>query len=181
MVLDDNQLVESVLRAVSSTFALTQGREDFLSGIDPSSVDANNPTRRVDRFAQNRLKEELRIAFADRIRFAAEEPEMGDDTPADLTKSPFEVAILDPIDGTDLWMRGFGNWCISTAIFDPEDARIRAAFVGYSSGDIYYATQHRAFRCDQNGSYILYRFRNSMCPPSEMQRSASTGKSQQIS
>jgi fructose-1,6-bisphosphatase/inositol monophosphatase family enzyme len=152
MVLDDNQLVESMLRAVSATFALTQRQQDFLSSIDPSSIDSNNQTRRIDRFAQNRLKDELRIAFSDRILFAAEEPEVGSDIPDDLTESAFEVAILDPIDGTDLWMRGFGNWCISTAIFDPEDARIRAAFVGYSSGDIYYATRDGAYLCDGNGN-----------------------------
>jgi fructose-1,6-bisphosphatase/inositol monophosphatase family enzyme len=149
---DDMPMVEAVLDAIATTFKLAQGEEDILRRRDPTSEDSNNPTRGIDRVAQQNLKLRLDVIFERKILFIAEEPEPGEAAvPEDLVDSDVNVAILDPIDGTDLWLRGFGNWCISTVIFDPGKARIRAAFVGYSSGDIYWATPQSVCRRDLDG------------------------------
>ena len=152
ILVDENSfMVEPVLSAIRDALKLAESTSDYLRGVEPTSRDSNNPTRRIDLVAQQALKAKLRIVFEGAISFIAEEPERHEvAVPQDLTKSSVNVAILDPIDGTDLWVRGFGNWCVSTAIFDPVEAQILAAFVGYSSGDIYWATRHVACRRDKN-------------------------------
>lgn len=149
---EDMLMVEAVLDAIATTFKLAQGEAGVLRQCDPTSEDSNNPTRGIDRVAQQTLKLHLEVAFERKILFIAEEPEPeGAKVPRNLRDSEVDVAFLDPIDGTDLWVRGFGNWCISTAIFDPRKGRIRAAFVGYSSGDIYWATPQSVCRRGLDG------------------------------
>ena len=152
MILDDEEswIVEGVIGAIRDTLKLAESPNEYLRDVEPTSRNPNNPTRRIDLIAQQRLKSQLKILFRGNISFIAEEPEPNDARiPDDLKNSKTIVAILDPIDGTDLWVRGFGNWCISTAIFDPEESEILAAFVGYSSGDIYWATRHLMGRRDR--------------------------------
>jgi fructose-1,6-bisphosphatase/inositol monophosphatase family enzyme len=66
--------------------------------------------------------------------------------PATLEGYEQIVAFLDPIDGTDLAVRGFSNWCFALTFFFPPERRILASIVGHSSGQIYYATEIGAFK-----------------------------------
>jgi fructose-1,6-bisphosphatase/inositol monophosphatase family enzyme len=61
----------------------------------------------------------------------------------DLSSYTGLVALVDAIDGSDLFERRFGNWCCASVFFRPNAAvgsRIEAAFVGLPSRDVYYAT-----------------------------------------
>jgi fructose-1,6-bisphosphatase/inositol monophosphatase family enzyme len=160
---DDEQLIRAVVDVIRDTFRLALKPTSFLSDKHlSSSRDSNNPTRQMDRIAQDNLKLHLDVLFEKKILFVAEEPESSDyRIPDDLAKSQVDVAVLDPIDGTDLWAKGFSNWCISVAIFEPKRERIRASFVGYSSGDIFWASERGAFRHSLDGrNYPLTVARN---------------------
>lgn len=54
------------------------------------------------------------------------------------------VALVDVLDGSDLYLRGLSNWCSAVIFFYPPERRILAAFVGQSSGVIYYTTESRS-------------------------------------
>ena len=63
------------------------------------------------------------------------------DPDVDLSGDEGLVALLDTIDGTDLLIRGFGNWC-SAAIFF-ENGRILASFVALYREGVYFATENK--------------------------------------
>lgn len=67
----------------------------------------------------------------------------------DLTKTEHPVALLDMLDGSDLFKREFFNWCIAVVFYCPESAEIIAAFVGDALGRIYHASQF------EEGAYLV--------------------------
>lgn len=58
----------------------------------------------------------------------------------DLANESRLVALLDMVDGTDLFERGLGNWCSAAAFFLPDEREIVGAFVGTPEGVVYYWT-----------------------------------------
>jgi len=58
----------------------------------------------------------------------------------DLTNESRIVALLDMVDGTDLFERGMGNWCSAAAFFLPAQRQILGAFVCVPEGAVFYWT-----------------------------------------
>ena len=102
--------------------------------------DPNNVTRALDGIAHNYAVLTLKEEFGDRITIWGEEAR----TPEVLRRTNRTVAIVDAIDGTDLVARGFANWCSAFVFFNPKQAKIIAAVVGHSSGEVYYASSEGA-------------------------------------
>lgn len=66
-----------------------------------------------------------------------------------LTETEYPVALLDMLDGSDLFKRRFSNWCIAVVFYVPKPAEIIAAFVGDALGRIYYASK------SEEGAYLV--------------------------
>ncbi len=62
------------------------------------------------------------------------------DESLDLSGETHLIALLDMVDGTDLFERGLGNWCSAAAFFLPAERQILGAFVAVPEGDIYFWT-----------------------------------------
>lgn len=115
---------------------------------DQDFKDANNQTREIDKQAQGFASILLLGFYGNAIEILGEE---AGDYPDSLEGHPKVIAIIDPIDGTDLFARGFSNWCCSMVFFDPRSKSILAAVVGHSSGEIYYASDEGAFKQTLSG------------------------------
>jgi len=62
----------------------------------------------------------------------------------DLSSETRMSVLIDMIDGTDLLQRGFSNWCSAITFFQPNEKKIKGAFVALPSDYIYYATDDRS-------------------------------------
>lgn len=118
---------------------------DLLEDATPNWKDPNNRTIFLDRYAHMLAKIQLIKAFGEEIIICGEE----ESKKSNVVDSNKVVAFIDPIDGTDLLVRNFFNWCSAIAFALPKEKRIIGTVVGHSSGDIYFA--------DQDGAYVLGR------------------------
>jgi fructose-1,6-bisphosphatase/inositol monophosphatase family enzyme len=123
---------------------------------------ANNTTYWADVIAQRTVENEIKTVVED--LFGCELLILGEEKdkyPESLDDYKGLVAIVDPIDGTDLAVKGFSNWCVALAFFFPPERKILAAIVGHSSGQLYYATENEAYREVESrqyradGSYVV--------------------------
>jgi fructose-1,6-bisphosphatase/inositol monophosphatase family enzyme len=114
-----------------------------LEKSQPDFKDPNNRTLAIDQYARSFALTALKLNFGDNIVIYGEEEE---DQPgkhfAELNKV---VAIIDPVDGTDLLARDFSNWVSAMIFFIPKQKQIISAVIGHASGDIYYASEVGAF------------------------------------
>jgi fructose-1,6-bisphosphatase/inositol monophosphatase family enzyme len=71
----------------------------------------------------------------------------------DLSKQKKVVALLDMLDGSDLYERNLSNWCSAMVFYDPLQREILAAMVGLPNDGVYLATRDKAgaFRCSSEG------------------------------
>jgi len=116
---------------------------DYADRITPKWKDPTNRTCFLDKLARSHFVEELKKAFGDSIVIFGEEEK--NRPRKDFQNINKIVAFVDPVDGTDLAVRGFSNW-VSTVIFlIPKQKKIVSAVVGHSSGDIYYAHEAGAY------------------------------------
>lgn len=115
----------------------------LLERAQPKWKDPNNRTLGIDEHGRNVALRELALNFQDRVKVYGEEEK---NTPgkrfAELNKV---VAVIDPVDGTDLLARDFSNWVSAMIFFIPKQRKILCAVVGHASGDIYYASEKGAF------------------------------------
>jgi fructose-1,6-bisphosphatase/inositol monophosphatase family enzyme len=111
-----------------------------------SYKDPNNLTRVLDETTHNVAVLTLKNQFGDEIYVYGEEPR----TPKRLHRCRGTVAIIDPIDGTDLVARGFQNWCSALVFVHPKQERILASIVAHSSGEVYFASEQGAFKRVEN-------------------------------
>lgn len=140
-----------------------QGKLDDLVELDaPEWKDKTNRTTRIDQLARQWARKELYHTFGDNVYIYGEEEK---DKPLNLDHVKGRlVAFVDPIDGTDLLVRDFSNWCSAMVFAVPEGEKIDIIFsvVGHSSGDIFYANKKGAFRISRpvkgrRGEEPLYR------------------------
>lgn len=83
----------------------------------------------------------------------------------DLSNETHLVALLDMVDGTDLFERGLGNWCSAAAFFLPAERQILGAFVAVPEGDIYFWTVNTPVPQKFN---IKTRSTQAVCGPSRI-------------
>lgn len=115
--------------------------------------DRNNFTRDIDQLAQNEAENEIKgleILRGHEILILEEETKRK--YPKSLKYCKTLVAFVDPIDGTDLVVRGFGNWCLAVLFFYSPQRRIIASVIGHSSGEVYYATENEVCKSRPNRS-----------------------------
>lgn len=108
--------------------------------------DAQNVTRAVDTFCHQLLVGRLQAQFKHNLHILSEEGVGTQRIPASLEHIEKTVALIDPIDGTDLHARGLSNWCSSIVFFYPPEERILCSIVALESGRIYYANSSGSFR-----------------------------------
>lgn len=77
------------------------------------------------------------------------EERLGQFKELNLTNTEHPVALLDMLDGSDLYKRQFSNWCIAVVFYIPKEAEIIASFVCDALGRIYYAS------CFEQGAYVV--------------------------
>jgi fructose-1,6-bisphosphatase/inositol monophosphatase family enzyme len=129
---------------ITTAGLLARGELPFLGEQQqPSWKDPNNRTTQIDQYGRTITLKQLALNFQRRVKVYGEEEEA---TPGkhfhELNKV---VAIVDPVDGTDLLVRGFSNWACAMIFFIPKQRKILCSVVGHASGDIYYATEAGAF------------------------------------
>jgi fructose-1,6-bisphosphatase/inositol monophosphatase family enzyme len=136
------EVIQNVLRAGQN--AASGGPfGNYANKVVPEWKDPTNRTRFLDEIGRTFFLEALTNQFGDRIKIFGEEEK--DKPGKDFLQINKVVAFIDPVDGTDLAVRGFSNW-VSTVIFViPKQRKIISSVVGHSSGDIYYANEHGAY------------------------------------
>ena len=82
------------------------------------------------------------------------------------------IASIDPVDGTDLWARGFSNWCTALFYYVP-GSNIVASFVGAPVEAIYHFKQTGApsglvYFASENGAYKIGVHKGKKTPPSDL-------------
>jgi fructose-1,6-bisphosphatase/inositol monophosphatase family enzyme len=117
----------------------------------PHHTDPNNqgyaPDMKMQQHAE-RCMQELAAEYSCEILVLGEETGC---YPESLQNEARFVAVVDAIDGTDLMIRGFSNFCLSFVFFEPAERRILLSFVAHASGTLYYATEEGAFQEDAKG------------------------------
>jgi fructose-1,6-bisphosphatase/inositol monophosphatase family enzyme len=116
--------------------------------VDPEKDPSNQPLR-VDHYAEDYYGGKLEERFKTRICAAGEESLDRRPDLVDITNRTEIVAIMDIIDGTDLLLRRFGNWCSAIVFFYPPEQRILLSVVADHEGNVFYAT-HK-----DSGAYFL--------------------------
>lgn len=117
----------------------------------------------ADEYAQQWFSTELKKKkFYSDIRVVGEESldEDGDQAVPLRDETRF-CALIDPIDGTDLYERGLGNWCTAVTFFRPSSPagdQIKVAIVGCPDGTVYFA------RNDVEGAFVTERGVNEARP-----------------
>jgi len=110
------------------------------------------PLLAIDLFAEMNAKAELYRALGTAGLLVLGEESLLDES-IDLSRETRIVALIDMIDGTDLFERNLSNWCSAMVFHHPAEKRILAAFVGIPNDGVYYAmaAQDGAFRCSFAG------------------------------
>jgi len=121
--------------------------EIALSRIPDPDKDPNNQPLRVDYFAEDYCRGVLEKASKGQIVAVGEESLARRPDLHDLGHHTKIIALMDIIDGTDLLLRRFGNWCSALVLFHPPEKRILATFVADHEGNIFFA--------DVKGAYFL--------------------------
>lgn len=114
----------------------------FTKDYEAKWKDPNNRTLVIDEFAHDTVSTGLKVAFGDKIVIYGEEEQS---KPRSIGKANKIVAFVDAIDGTDLLVRDFENWCCAMVFVCPKAQQILCAVIGHSSGDIYYANDSGAY------------------------------------
>lgn len=80
-----------------------------------------------------------------------------DDPNFDLSQERGDVALIDPIDGSDLLERRLSNWCSAVIFFTPKarpGERIIGAFVGTPDREVFFST------IDEEGTWVQKSLRS---------------------
>lgn len=94
----------------------------------------------IDREAEEKTKELLEHAFGGSKNILVIGEERLDEPTLDLSKEKRIVALLDMIDGTDLFTRHLSNWC--SAIVFYQKGKILGSFVGLPHQGVFFATRN---------------------------------------
>ncbi|MCE5306078.1 MAG: hypothetical protein LLG20_00390 [Acidobacteriales bacterium] len=121
--------------------------EVAFSRIPDPDKDATNQPLRVDYFVEDFCCSAFNAhrLFRGKVDAVGEESLTKRVDLHDLTKHPKVIALMDIIDGTDLLLRGFGNWCSAIIFFCPREGRILGSAVADSATNVFYASSAGAF------------------------------------
>lgn len=122
MIRTQKRISDAVYRKPDRAF-----EEVRVPGKDPGHV-----TTRIDQEAERMAAGFLRGA---RLGLKVEGEETPQERRLDLDREHSPVAIVDMIDGTDLFTRELGNWCSAMVVLHPPTEEILGALVGLPLGD----------------------------------------------
>jgi fructose-1,6-bisphosphatase/inositol monophosphatase family enzyme len=91
----------------------------------------------VDIEAENLCRREFEREFRGNIFVLGEESL---DTYKEVLREEYVFALVDMLDGTDLFEMNIPLWCSAMVLLDPKVPEIIGAVVGNANGDIYFAT-----------------------------------------
>lgn len=92
-----------------------------------SFEDTGKPLYGCDLFAEDFFIEDIKSKFGALVLVNGEET-LGADVAPIAEKSRIHI-LCDVIDGSDLLVRGFSNWCTAAVVFDTEDKAIISSFI----------------------------------------------------
>lgn len=105
--------------------------------------DINNQPLQIDLFAEDTFANAINTRFGPNMILPIGEESMEDYPDLGNISGRNEIfAIMDIIDGTDLLVRQFGNWCSAVAFIRPTDDDIMFSMVADHEGNVYYATNN---------------------------------------
>ena len=137
----DHLIVNSAVRAIFAVqdWLITEVRKDpkYAFSEQIRKLD-KKPYLTIDRQAEERTKEFLEYAFGGSRNILVIGEERLDESNLDLSKEKRIVALLDMIDGTDLFTRHLSNWC--SAIVFYQKGKILGSFVGLPHQGVFFAT-----------------------------------------
>lgn len=141
-----NQVVPLITRAALATLEIVHGvirdaaRLDSTAAFETVKIgDREKRALVVDIVAERLAALELSRRLKKLKPVILGEESLRDEN-LDLSNETHLIALLDMVDGTDLFERGLGNWCSAAAFFLPAERRILGAFVAVPEGDIYFWT-----------------------------------------
>jgi fructose-1,6-bisphosphatase/inositol monophosphatase family enzyme len=113
--------------------------EIALERIPDPTKDLHNQPLRIDHYAEDVCRIALEKRFRSKICAVGEEtlgkrPEF-----RDISGRQEVFAILDMIDGTDLLLRQFGNWCSAIVCYLPLEENILLSVVADSDSNVFFA------------------------------------------
>ena len=122
--------------------------EAALQRIPDPNKDANNQPLRIDYYAEDYYGNALEERFKGKVCAVGEETLQQRPDLKDITNQQSTFAIMDIIDGTDLLLRRFGNWCSAITFYYPPQQKIILSLVADHEGNVFYATN------DEPGAYF---------------------------
>jgi fructose-1,6-bisphosphatase/inositol monophosphatase family enzyme len=134
-------LVRNVQKGIATRLEFDP--EIALQRIPDPKKDPNNQPLRIDYYAEDVVVRGLQQKFKSRICAVGEESLERRPDLKDITKRTDVVAIMDIIDGTDLLLRRFANWCSAIVFFYPPRQEILLSLVADHEGNVFYATKDK--------------------------------------
>jgi len=148
---------KDTVRAVVEFVTQQVERHIGVDTVQPTFKDKNNITREIDGKAHGLYQFKLNDDFGTAVTIAGEE----EAKEIDWSKEERFLASVDAVDGTDLIVRGFYNWCSALFLFKP-NSHVIASWVGMPSsrvgktalgaskevptGTVYFAKSGEAFK-----------------------------------
>lgn len=120
-------------------------RQRAVAEITAKYKGRDNITRFEDLFLEHRTEILLHEALQERLitrPFVITGEENRGYADFEVRGSEGIVALLDMVDGTDLFARDLGNWCSAILFYRAADLAVLAAVVGDAFGRIYFATAY---------------------------------------
>lgn len=150
-ILTDKQ-VNTTVKLIQTIieFLKKSASEDPYANFESVESDLNRKKMLIiDKATEIRLGKELKAIYGDKYEvkvhgeesFGQEESKTGDIGRFKKRKKERKkiTCLLDPIDGTDLYVKKLGNWCTVVLIYT-EKKKILGSFIGLPSGTVYFST-----------------------------------------
>ena len=146
------RVLQKVHRAIE--VQINRRPERALSYMQADDKEASNQPLRIDELAEDTCNEALLEKFG-KYMIALGEESLGVPEAKDLAQQDSVVAVMDMIDGTDLLLRGLGNWCSAMTLFVPKKRQILLAMVLDPAGTVFHANnvQSEAFYQRRNAKH----------------------------
>lgn len=145
----DDRLLRYAVKVARRVHARINSRLRFhpeaaLQRISDPEKDPHNQPLRLDYYAEDYYSGALEKRFKERICAVGEETLERRPDLKDITNRKEVFALLDIIDGTDLLLRQFGNWCSAIVFFYPPSQDILLSLVVDHEANIFYATRAKS-------------------------------------
>lgn len=168
MPLDVDSLIKDTCNIVSTVVDCINFRYatwDKGGIIAPEGKPPDNITREIDEEIQNMYRFFIGTCFGFSVGIEGEEAKKHQHHSAKKKL----IASIDPVDGTDLWARGFSNWCTALFYYMP-NSHVVASFVGTPVEAIYHSKQTGApsgliYFASDKGAYKIDVFEGDKTTP----------------